>query len=92
LRTVLEKNPHREVRAQACLRLAPFLNGRLKRLDLLTDQPDVTKRYEGLYGKEYLDGLRRQDRVKATAEVEAVFEQGADKYGNVKLPSAARQR
>jgi hypothetical protein len=35
LRTVLEKNPHRDVQAQACLYLAQFLNGRLNRLDLL---------------------------------------------------------
>jgi hypothetical protein len=86
LRTVLEKNPHRDVQGQACLRLALFLNGRLNRLDLLKDQPVVTKRYEGLYGKGYLDTLRRQDRAKAVAEVEAVFEQTAEKYGDVKLP------
>ncbi|HEY1860703.1 MAG TPA: hypothetical protein VGG61_10135, partial [Gemmataceae bacterium] len=86
LRTVLEKNPHRDVQGQACLRLALFLNGRLNRLDLLKDQPDVNKRYEGLYGKDYLDTLRRQDRAKAVAEVEAVFEQAAEKYGDVKLP------
>src|SRR5262249_16990449 len=35
LRTVLEKNPHRDVQGQACLGLALFLNGRLNRLDLL---------------------------------------------------------
>jgi hypothetical protein len=58
----------------------------LNRLDLLKDQPDVNKRYEGLYGKDYLDTLRRQDRAKAVAEVEAVFEQAAEKYGDVKLP------
>jgi hypothetical protein len=86
LRTVLEKNPHRDVQGQACLRLALFLNGRLNRLDLLKGQPDVTRRYEGLYGKDYLDALRRQDRAKAVAEVEAVFEQAAEKYGDVKLP------
>jgi AhpC/TSA family len=86
LRTVLEKNPHRDVRGQACLRLALFLNGRLNRLDLLKDQPVVNKRYEGLYGQDYLDALRRQDRAKAVAEVEAVFEQAAEKYGDVKLP------
>jgi hypothetical protein len=86
LRTVLEKNPHKEVQGQACLSLALFLNGRLNRLDLLKDQPDVSKRYEGLYGKDYLDMLRRQDRAKAVAEVAAVFEQAADKYGDVKLP------
>jgi hypothetical protein len=39
LRTVLEKNPHRDVQGQACLGLALFLNGRLNRLDLLKEQP-----------------------------------------------------
>src|SRR5215831_3730302 len=77
LRTVLEKNPRRDVQGQACLSLALFLNGRLNRLDLLADQPDESRRYEGLYGQDYLDALRRQDRAKAVAEVEAVFEQGA---------------
>ena len=86
LRTVLEKNPHRDVQGQACLRLALFLNGRLNRLDLLKDQPDVNRRYEGLYGRNYLDTLRRQDRAEAVAEVEAVFERAAEKYGDVKLP------
>src|SRR5215469_1293322 len=86
LRTVLEKNPHRDVQGQACLRLALFLNGRLNRLDLLKDQPVVNRRYEGLYGQDYLDTLRRHDRAKAAAEVEAVFEQAAENYGHVKLP------
>jgi len=86
LRTALEKNPHRDVQGQACLGLALFLNGRLNRLDLLKDQPVTKRRYEGLYGRDYLDTLRRQDRAKAVAEVEAVFEQAAEKYGDVKLP------
>jgi AhpC/TSA family len=86
LRTVLEQNPHREVRAQACLRLALFLNGRLDRLDLLRGQPELARRYEGLYGKDYLDALRRRDRAKALAEVEALLGQAAEKYGDVRLP------
>jgi hypothetical protein len=86
LRTVLEKNPHRDVRGQACLRLALFLNGRLNRLDLLNEQPDVNRRYEGLYGRDYLDTLRRQDRAQAVAEIETIFEQAAERYGDVKLP------
>ena len=87
LRTVLEKNPHREVQGQACLGLAMFLNGRLNRLDLLADQPTVARRYEGLYGQDYLDALRRRDRTEALAEVESVFEQAAEKYGDVTVPS-----
>jgi hypothetical protein len=69
LRTVLDKNPHRDVQGQASLRLALFLNARLNRLDLLKDQPLVNNRYEGLYRQDYLDALRRQDRAKAVAEV-----------------------
>lgn len=86
LRAVLEKNPHRDVQGQACLSLALFLNGRLNRLDLIKDQPVVSRRYEGLYGKDYLDTLRKQDRLQAIAEVVAAFEQAAEKYGDVELP------
>src|SRR5262249_5015540 len=59
LRTVLEKSPHEAVRGAACLRLAQFLNGRLQRFDAINEQPEVTRRYEGIYGKDYLDSLRR---------------------------------
>jgi AhpC/TSA family len=85
LRTVLEKSPNREVRGQANLRLALFLNGRLDRLDLIRGQPDLARRYEALYGKDYLDALRGQDRAKAVTEIEALLEQAAKKYGDVKL-------
>jgi hypothetical protein len=87
LRTVLDKNPHRDVQGQACLRLALFLNGRLDRLDLLKGQPDLTRRYESLYGRPYLEALRRQDRAQAGAEVEALLERASKDYGDVKLPS-----
>jgi AhpC/TSA family len=86
LRTLLEKSPHRDIQGHACLRLALFLDLRLNRLDLLKGQPDVAKRYEDLYGKEHLDTLRKQDRAKAVAEIEAVFEQAIAKYGDVKVP------
>src|SRR5260370_29677901 len=89
LRTVLEKNPHRDVQGQACLPLALFLNGRLNRLDLLKDQPVVNRRYEGLYGQDYLDTLRRQDPAKAVPAVEALFEHAAAKYGDRTDPSCA---
>jgi hypothetical protein len=88
LRTALEKSPHRNVQGLACLRLALFLNLRLNRLDLLKDQPDLAKRYEGLYGKEYLETLRQQDRAQAMAEIEGLLEQAASKYGDVKMPFA----
>jgi hypothetical protein len=84
LRLVLEKSPHREVQAQACLALAHFLNNRLQRLDLLKEQSDLAKEFADLFGKDYLEELRRQDRGKATKEAEAFFEQAAEKYADVK--------
>ena len=89
LRTVLEKSPHREVRALACLRLAQFLPGRLEKLDLLADQPELAKRYETLYGKAYLEKLRQLDRSKVIQEAGALYEQVIEKYGDVKFPDGA---
>jgi AhpC/TSA family len=86
LRAVLVKNPHKNVQATACLSLGRFLNNRLQRADLCKEQPDLAKEFGGLYGKDYLAELLRQDRDKALKEIETVFEQAAQKYGEVKLP------
>jgi hypothetical protein len=86
LRSVLEKSPHREVRAQACLALAHFLSNRLQRLDLVKEQSERAKEFADLFGKDYLEELQRQDRGKAAREAEALFEQAAEKYGDVKVP------
>jgi len=86
LRAVLVKNPHKIVQATACLSLGQFLNNRLQRLDLCQEQPELAREFAGLYGKDYLAELLRQDRDKAVKEIEATFEQASDKYGDVKLP------
>jgi hypothetical protein len=86
LRAVLAKNPHKEVQAAACLALGHFLNSRLQRLDLCKEQPDLAREFAGLYGQAYLAGLLWQERDKAVREIEAVFEQAAEKYGDVALP------
>jgi hypothetical protein len=86
LRAVLAKNPHKTVQATASLSLGHFLNSRLQRVDLCRERPEPAKEFAGLYGKAYLAELQRQDRDKAVKEIEAVFEQAAAKYGDVKLP------
>jgi hypothetical protein len=86
LRAVLENSPHQDVQGQACLALAHFLHNRRQRLDLAKEQPEIATEFAGLFGKEYLDELQRQDRAKAIAQAEAYFEQAAEKYGAVKIP------
>ena len=85
LRAVLAENPHKDVQATACLCLARFLYNRSQRLDLCKE-PELAREFAGLFGKEYLAELLRQDRDKASKEIEAVFEQAAEKYGDVTLP------
>ena len=85
LRVAFETNPHRNVRGQAGLRLAQFLNSRWQRLDLLKEQPEMARRYEGLFGKDYLESLHRTEHSEAVKEVEAMFEQAARDYGDVPL-------
>jgi hypothetical protein len=86
LRAVLAKNPHRAVRAAANQSLGHFLNNRLQRVDLCRGQAELAKEFAGLYGKAYLAELLRQDRGRGVKEIEAVLEQSAKKYGDVKLP------
>jgi hypothetical protein len=85
LRAALAKNPHKNVQATACLALGRFLNGRLQRLDLCKEQPELAKEFADLFGKDYLAALLRQDRDDVLKEIEAVFEQVAAKYGDAKL-------
>jgi hypothetical protein len=85
LRAVLEKSPHREVQALACLRLAQFLNRRQQRLVLIQERPEMAARYQGLFGSEYLEELKRLDRTRADQEIISMFERAADRYGDVNL-------
>jgi hypothetical protein len=86
LRTVLEKNPHKNVLAEACLALAHFLSNRLHRLDLIDVQPELGNEFADLFGKDYLDELQRQDQAKVLTEVEALLERAAKDYGDLRVP------
>jgi hypothetical protein len=85
LRAVVANNPHKKVQGTASLALGQFLNGRLQHLDLCKEQPALAKEFAGLYGKDYLADLQRQDRKAVVEEIETIFEQAAEKYGDVKL-------
>ena len=88
LRTVLEKNPHREVQGLACLSLAQYLSDRLNRLEILEsrEEPALVERYHRAFGKEYVEGLRRQDRAAVAKEAEALYARAAEEYRDVEIP------
>lgn len=88
LRAVAAQSPHRNVRAAACLALGSFLKNRRQRLDLVGDQSEAADVFAGLFGREYVERLLRQNRDEATAEIEAILEQ-ATAFGDVNLPDGA---
>ena len=85
LRTVLEKNPHRNVQAIACLSLAQFLNDRLRMLQLAEDRTELAECYEIVFGKNYLPELQRLGRAKLATRVESLFERASEEYADVKF-------
>src|SRR5262245_6062526 len=86
LRKVIKESPHHDVRGVACLSLAQFLYSHSVKLDLLTERPDLVRRYEALLGKDYFDELRRKGHDGLNSEVEILLEQAGSKYGEVKMP------
>jgi hypothetical protein len=87
LRTVLEKNPHHEVQALACLALAQFLNDKLRMIQLAEDRPELTECYNIVFGKDYLPELQRLGRANFAARIETLFERAAGEYANVTFRS-----
>jgi hypothetical protein len=89
LRKVMKESPHQDVQGIACLALAQFLNSHASKFDLLEDRPELADRYEALLGQPYYEELRRKGRDGRIKEVEALLEQAAAKYGEVKMPWGA---
>jgi hypothetical protein len=86
LRAAAAQNPHPAVQAVASLSLGRFLNGRLQRIDLCRERPELAKEFAELFGEDYVAELLRQERGQAMKEIETILEQTAAKHGDVKLP------
>src|SRR5262245_9583257 len=86
LRAVAAENPHPTGQADASLSPGGFLNSRLQRVEWCREQPERAKEFAGLFGKEYLAELLRQERGQAMKEIEVVLGEAAAKHGDVKLP------
>ncbi len=85
LSTVLEKNPHHEIQALACLTLAQFLYDKLRMYRLVEDRPELSECYKIVFGKDYLPKLQRLARAELTARIETLFERAANEYADVKF-------
>ncbi len=85
LSAAAESSPHREIKALATLWQAAFLNDRLHALRLADERPELSARYDALFGSDYLPRLRTLKANGAERRMEKLLEQAAQ-YTDVKSP------
>jgi peroxiredoxin len=84
LRTVLDKNPHRDVQGQACLALAQTLKNAAETRAQLQAHPGLRKQYEQTFGPEVIKELLARDPDKLAKEIEQLYERVAKQYADIK--------
>ncbi|MBX6312187.1 MAG: hypothetical protein IRY99_04605 [Isosphaeraceae bacterium] len=84
LRAVLDKNPSREARGQACFALAQLLVNQAGLVRQLATSPSLAKRLEPFYGKEGLDRLKKSNPDQLEKEAEGLFERIKQEFGDLK--------
>lgn len=83
LHAVLEKNPHRSAKAQACLALAIDAESNISLASELKEKPDEAKGYERFMGKEYVQALIKAKPEDLKKEVEVLYERMAKDFADV---------
>ena len=84
LREVIDRNPSRDVRAEACFCLVQFLKNKAEFVSLLKS-PQGDELAEGLedrWGRDYVEQIKSCDPGRLTEEADELFEQGHEKYAD----------
>ena len=80
LRAILDKNPSKEVKAEAGVALVRQMQARVATVKQLKDDPRATKSVEENYGKDYVEELQKADQAKLESEAEKLYAELTDKY------------
>jgi hypothetical protein len=86
LQKLLEKNPHKAVKAEACMMLATTMKSNAERASLFQDLPETSKRYEAFMGKDAIEKLMKADAKAMMKEAEAMYERIEKDFADVKGP------
>jgi len=79
-RAVLDKNPSKEVKAQAAVALARQMQARVAIVKQIKDNPQLVKSIEQIHGKDYALEQQKADPVKLEAEAEKFYVELTEKY------------
>jgi hypothetical protein len=77
---ILDKNPSKEVKAEAAVALARQLQARLAVVKQIKEDPQLAKSIEPINGKEYALEVRNADPVKLEAEANKFYADLTEKY------------
>src|SRR5262249_45266232 len=80
LRAALDRNPHKEVKAEACVALALQMQARVALIKQCKDDPQAAKSVEGDHGKDYVEELQKADLARSEAEAEKLYAELTEKY------------
>jgi hypothetical protein len=79
-RAILDKNPSKEVKAEAAMALARQMLARVAIVKEIKDNPQLAKSVEQIYGKEYAVEQQKADPVKLEAEADRFYAELVEKY------------
>jgi hypothetical protein len=80
LHAMLDKNPNKKVKVEACVALARQMQTRVALVKQFKHNPQAAKSVEERYGKDYVLELQKADPAKLEAEAEKLYAELTDKY------------
>jgi hypothetical protein len=91
LTAILDENPKKDVRAEACLALVQQYGRRLDIVKRLRDNPETGSGFARAYGQEAVETLKKADMAKLAAQGKRYAKQFAENYlGRMKLDRIAQ--
>jgi len=84
LRAILDKNPHANVKAAACLGLGSVSLSRVRIAEQFKKQPGLAKAYEGIMGKEAVQEIEKKGEEGMKKEAIGFFERVVKDYPDAK--------
>jgi hypothetical protein len=85
LRSLMEKSPHRNVRAQACFQFADYLKRQVGMIHTLKEDPDQSKRFDQYYGKGFSKHLVSLNEAEISKEIEKLYVQVVKSFADVQI-------
>ena len=80
LRAIRDRNPSKEVKAEAAVALALQMQARVAIAKQIKDNPQVAKSVQQNHGKDFVEELQKADLAKLEAEAERLYAELTEQY------------